>query len=190
MSVLVTNNGIGYLLVGINDVEEKVLLKSGQGSRFPSPILDQDWFYITVEDEEGKREVMKCTQRDGDTLTVRRGQDSTMAISFKADCLVELRPCAGLFNDKVDKDVFNTKIKALEDQIKALEKSLTLKINNVQTTGSADLDAYKKIASDTFLPFTGGDLTGKLTSNSDIVTTAKVQAGSIAITPEPPKEQK
>lgn len=185
MSVLVTNNGIGYLLVGINDVEEKVLLKSGQGSRFPSPILDQDWFYITVEDEEGKREVMKCTQRDGDTLTVRRGQDNTMAISFKADCLVELRPCAGLFNDKVDEDTFANTVASLKAQIKELELALTMKINNVQTTSSADLDAYKQTASETFLPFTGGELIGELRSNSNIITTAKVQAGAIAITPEP-----
>ena len=183
MSALVTNNGVGYLLVGINDVEEKILLKSGQGNRFPSPILDQDWFYVTVEDEEGKREVMRCSQRDGDSLTVKRGQDGTVAISFKADSLVELRPCAGLFGDKVDKDKFEAAVKQLKEQIASLERSLTTKINGVQTSGSAALDTFKEDAAKTYLPFSGGALTGPLTSNSDITTDKKVQAGSFAVTP-------
>lgn len=185
MSVLVTNNGVGYLLTGISETDENVLLKSGQGNRFPLPTPEQDWFFVTVEDRDGNREVMRCVKRDSDTLVVKRGQDGTQARSFKADSLVELRPCAGLFNSKVDQDKFEATIKRLEDQISAMERSLTTKINGVQTSGSAALDAFKKDAASTYLPVTGGALTGPLTSNSDITTDKKVQAGSFAITPAP-----
>ena len=183
MSALVTNNGVGYLLTGIRETDENVLLKSGQGNRFPQPTPDQDWFFVTVEDRDGNREVMRCVKRDSDTLVVKRGQDDTQARAFKADSLVELRPCAGLFNSKVDQDKFEAAVKQLKEQLSSLEHALTTKINGVQTSGSAALNTFKDDVAKTYLPLSGGALTGPLTSNSDITTEKKVQAGSIAITP-------
>ena len=105
MSVLVTNNAVGALLVGISDTETKLLLRPGQGARFPAPVFEKDWFYVTVQDEVGNLELMKCTARDTDSLTVVRAFGGTVAQAFKAACVVELRPWAELFNDKVDYDV-------------------------------------------------------------------------------------
>ena len=189
MSALVTNNGVGYLLTGISETDENVLLKSGQGNRFPQPTPEQDWFFVTVEDRDGNREVMRCVKRDSDTLVVKRGQDDTQARSFKADSLVELRPCAGLFNSKVDQDKFEATIKRLQEQLVEMERSLSTKINGVQTSSSAAVEALKKDTADTYLPLAGGTLTGPLKSNSAISTTATLSAVSIAaksftVTPE------
>ena len=189
MSVLVTNNAVGYLLVGVNDAETSILLKSGQGSRFPSPVLDQDWFYVTVQNEEGEVEVMKCTKRSGDTLTVQRGQDNTTSISFKADSLVELRPCAALFNDKVDYDYLQEQITALQTQISEFKTEINMKFTSLSSTTSSNINEFKELVEDTYLPLAGGALTGELTSSAGITITGAMQAGSFKITPEPEPEE-
>ena len=188
MSVLVTNNAVGYLLVGVNDAETSILLKSGQGSRFPSPVLDQDWFYITVQNEEGELEVMKCTKRSGDTLTVQRGQDGTTGISFKADSLVELRPCAALFNDKADTDYLQEQLEAIQAQISAFKTEVNQKITNLTLTTNTNITEFKELVEDTYLPLAGGTMTGELVSSAGITITGTMQAGSFKITPAPKPE--
>lgn len=183
MSVLVTNNAVGYLLVGVNDAETSILLKSGQGSRFPSPVLDQDWFYVTVQNEEGEMEVMKCTKRSGDTLTVQRGQDNTISLSFKADSLVELRPCAALFNDKVDNDYLAEQLADIQSQMTALKTEMTQKLNNLTSTTTTEIAEFKQFVADTYLPLSGGALTGNVTSSASITISGVLQAGSVKITP-------
>lgn len=189
MSVLVTNNAVGYLLVGVNDAETSILLKSGQGSRFPSPVLDQDWFYITVQNEEGELEVMKCTKRSGDTLTVQRGQDGTTGISFKADSLVELRPCAALFNDKADTDYLQEQLEAIQAQISAFKTEVNQKITNLTLTTNTNITEFKELVEDTYLPLAGGTLTGELVSSAGITITGTMQAGTFKITPAPEPEE-
>lgn len=189
MSVLVTNNAVGYLLVGVNDAETSILLKSGQGSRFPSPVLDQDWFYITVQNEEGEVEVMKCTKRSGDTLTVQRGQDSTTSISFKADSLVELRPCAALFNDKVDEDYLEEQLSALRTEMSELKTEMTQKINSLSATTTTNITEFKEFVADTYLPLAGGTMTGDIVSSAGITISGALQAGSFKITPDPVEDE-
>lgn len=204
MSVLVTNNGTGYLMVGIDAVTTKILLKPDQGARFPAPVPDQDWFYITVEDSEGNREVMKCTSRTSDTFTVLRGQDGTTARPFVADSLVELRPCAGLFNDKVNRDEYErwqreidtlmeefraeitTKLNAqkaeLTTKIEKVEDDLNTKIDDADAASKTDLEDFKTEVSETYLPLAGGTMTGKLTAvDVDVTGTTNLQ-GSTTLT--------
>ena len=185
MSVLVTNNAVGYLLVGVNDAETSILLKSGQGSRFPSPVLDQDWFYVTVQNEEGEMEVMKCTKRSGDTLTVQRGQDGTSSISFKADSLVELRPCAALFNDKVDLDYLNEQLQQMRAEISQFKSDINQKVTDMGSTTNTTINEFKELVADTYLPLKGGTLTGNLVSTASITISGTLQAGTIKITPDP-----
>lgn len=183
MSVLVTNNAVGYLLVGVNDAETSILLKDGQGNRFPAPVLDQDWFYITVENEEGEREVMKCTKRSGDTLTVQRGQDSTTALSFKADSLVELRPCAALFNDKADTDYLNAQLNAIKAEFEEFKTEVNQSITSLSSSTTTNINEFKQLVEDTYLPLAGGTLTGNVTSTAGLTISGTVQAGSFKITP-------
>ena len=184
MSVLVTNNAVGYLQVGVNSAETSILVKPGQGVRFPSPVLDQDWFYITVENEEGDVEVMKCTKRSGDTLTVQRGQDGTVGHDFKADSLVELRPCAGLFNDKVDVDKFNAKIAELQQTIQQFKTEINLRVSELSAETTTYITELKDFVADTYLPLAGGKLTGAVDSTAGITITGILQAGGFKITPK------
>lgn len=184
MSALVTNNGVAYLLVGIDDEEQRILLKSGQGSRFPSPVVDKDWFYITVEDAEGNVEVMRCTQRDNDTLDVVRGSDGTVARSFKADSLVELRPCAGLFNDKVDADVFEAQMAELRAEMAQFRLEMLQRYGTFEVEVDNDLQDIRLDSDDKYMPYTGGTFTGGITVEGDVTATGTAQAGSFQITPE------
>lgn len=173
MSVLVSNNAVGELLVGISDVETALVLRSGQGSRFPAPITGKDWFYITVQDAQGNLETMKCTARNVDTLVVTRAAYGARA--FVADSVVELRPCAELFDDKADAVEFKTFVddttqtqvstdativaltKRLNDAIARFDEAITaLNTKDQQLTNSISdtntaLSNYKTTVSDTYV---------------------------------------
>lgn len=69
-------------------------LKAGEGSKFPSP-SNGDYFLITLYQKFGSgeinHEIVKCTSRTGDNLTVVRAQEGTTAKAFNSGDLVELR---------------------------------------------------------------------------------------------------
>ena len=155
MSALVTNNATGSLLVGISDIDTALLLRAGQGARFPSPVVDQDWFYVTIQDAQGTLELMKCTERDGDTLTVVRGIGGTVAATFNADSIVELRPCAELFNDKVDYDVYNATVQALRAELAAFKTQMNMQFSQLTGTTNTALETQATFNKDTYVPYVG-----------------------------------
>jgi hypothetical protein len=108
MPALVSNNAVGTLASSINDSTTTVVLASGQGALFPAITDAAQYFYITVVDNSNNKEIMKCTGRATDTLTVVRAQDNTSARAFDASCRVELRPVAALHNNYAQKDSANT----------------------------------------------------------------------------------
>lgn len=188
MSVLVTNNGVGELLVGISDVETALVLRSNQGARFPAPIPGQDWFYITVQDSQGNLEVMKCTQRDGDTLTVIRAINNGNALQFNADSVVELRPCAELFNDKADADVLDAKLKEYEELYKTLESNLRQQFKALEATLNEKLQGLESGLAGNYLPLSGGRITGELIVANGIRTTTLTAESLQSGTPVDNKE--
>lgn len=165
MSALVANNAIGELLVGIDNVDVNVLLRPGQGRLFPNPIGGVDWFYITVQDSQGNYEIMRCSVRDGDMLTVQRAADGGIALSFEAGSIVELRACAELFNDKVDKDKFEARIEALRVEINQLLTTLTNTLNT-------NIDTLRTEVKNNFLPLTGGKIKGEVMVTKGVKTSS------------------
>jgi hypothetical protein len=98
MAVLIANDAVGTLASSINDSVLTLALGSGQGALFPNPGAG-DFFYITViRASDGAKEIMRCTARSTDTLTVVRAQDGTTAKSFATSDRVELRPIRAIFN--------------------------------------------------------------------------------------------
>lgn len=95
---LFTNNAASTLALGINDTATTLTVGSGDGALFPSPTGDQ-YFYITVIDSSNNKEIMKCTARSSDTLTVTRAQEGTTARTFSTSDRVELRPTAAGLNN-------------------------------------------------------------------------------------------
>lgn len=104
MSAQMFTNLATSLLAGtINAVATSVQVSTGQGALFPSPGAGQ-YFVVTVEDASGNVEIMKCTSRSTDILTVVRGQEGTTAQSFTANLArVEVRETAGTFNNFLQK---------------------------------------------------------------------------------------
>lgn len=75
---------------GIASGDTSVDVQAGDGALFPNP-SGGDYFYLTLIDSSGNREIVKCTARSTDTLTIDRGEDGTSARAFSADDKIELR---------------------------------------------------------------------------------------------------
>lgn len=89
MPELWTNNARSALASSITDVAVSLPVTSGHGALFPSP-TGGDYFYLTLE-KSGVLEIVKCTARSTDTLTIIRAQQGTSAAAFAAGARVELR---------------------------------------------------------------------------------------------------
>lgn len=77
-----TNNAIGRLGEDLTVGETSIQLANGDGARFPNPNPGQI-FVLTVQHlVEGTMEIMFCTARAGDVLTVERGQEGTDAVEW------------------------------------------------------------------------------------------------------------
>jgi len=98
MAVLLKNNATSRLASSISAAETSLAVTSGDGSKFPSPTAGQ-WFPLAVIKASGVLEIMRCTARSGDVLTVERGQEGTAAQAFTAGDRVELRLTKGVFDE-------------------------------------------------------------------------------------------
>ena len=77
----VKNRAESTLASGITDVATELTLATGEGALFPATN-----FHITIEDE-----ILLCSSRTGDVLTVVREQEGTTAVAHAQDVAVELR---------------------------------------------------------------------------------------------------
>lgn len=97
MSELFTNNASTTLAAGIAIGASSLTVSSGDGALFPSP-SGGDFFRVTLfKKSTGEIEIVKCTSRSSDVLTITRAQESTTALAFNAGDIVELRPTAATF---------------------------------------------------------------------------------------------
>ncbi len=63
-------------------------------SKFPT-LSAGDWFPLTLVKASGQLEVVRCTAKSNNVLTVARAQDGTVQVAFSAGDRVELRLTAG-----------------------------------------------------------------------------------------------
>jgi hypothetical protein len=98
MAILLSNNASAAIASSLTASSTSIILAAGQGGEFPSP-GPSDYFYATLVDSSNNIEIVKCTARSADTLTVVRGQDGTSARSFAVGSLLELRIVAATFTD-------------------------------------------------------------------------------------------
>lgn len=85
----IKNNCASVLNATIDAVQTSLVLVAGGGALFPAAP-----FYLSCE-----YEVMKCTGKSTDTLTVTRGFDGTTAAAHTAGVIVEQRNNAALWTD-------------------------------------------------------------------------------------------
>lgn len=89
-----TNFASSLLAATISNSDLVIQVSVGDGALFPNPTGDQ-FFYAVLNDDAGNVEVVQCTSRSGDLLTVVRGQDNTAAQAFTLGVTrVELRTTA------------------------------------------------------------------------------------------------
>jgi|GEM_PF-6074570 len=72
---LVANNAASRLAVSIGAADTQISLQAGTGSAFPAP--SGDWFPITLIKPSCEFEIVHCTARDTDVLTVVRACEGT-----------------------------------------------------------------------------------------------------------------
>lgn len=103
MGVKFANNAYGTLNASIASGDTSLTLSSGQGARFPS-LGAGDYFYATLIDTSNNLEIVKCTARASDVLTITRGQEGTTARAYTVGDRVELRVTAAGLDDATDID--------------------------------------------------------------------------------------
>lgn len=77
------NNASSTLSAPISSVAVTMVLAAGTGAVFPSPGAGQAFTVSMTDAATGKiTEIMLCTSRTDDTLTVTRGQEGTTAVAW------------------------------------------------------------------------------------------------------------
>jgi len=109
MSVLLKNNAFATTVIAASSSDTALVLKAGTGANFPT-ITGGDYFYLTVANGSSAPEIVKCTAKSGDILTVVRAQEGTAAQAIPAGSIVELRVTAqsviDAINDRVPAENF------------------------------------------------------------------------------------
>ena len=95
------NRAKSALAADITDIATSLTVTADEGTNFPSTYP----FPITIEDE-----ILKCTNRDTDTLTVERAQEGTSAVAHVAGKAVHLRITAKFASD------LHTAVNAIENK--------------------------------------------------------------------------
>ena len=83
----VKNRAVSTLASGISDSDLSLTVATGEGALFPSTYP----FHITIEDE-----ILECTNRSTDVLTVTREAEGTTAAAHTAGKAVKLQITAGV----------------------------------------------------------------------------------------------
>jgi len=93
---LFTNNASSNLAGAINNTALTANLSAGTGALFPNPGANQQ-FALTFHDAATRvnYEVVYVTGRSGDTITMLRGQEGTVAQNWQAGDLADLLITAG-----------------------------------------------------------------------------------------------
>lgn len=103
MTILFANNAKSTCAGPISATGTTLLLAAGQGAFFPNPVNMGDYFCGTFNDQltQTRTEIVHCTARNGDTLTIQRGQEGTSPQAWSAGDLFGNLITAGSMNSFV-----------------------------------------------------------------------------------------
>lgn len=169
MALLVRNNAASTLQSSVTGSTLELNLPSGHGSRFPLP-ASGDFFIVTVQ-EGSAFEIMRCTARNDDELTVQRAQEGTTAQGFSAGSTVTMRITAGVLQ------ALQAELADIADDAAAAAASASAA--NVTATAA---QAAATAAANTRVPLAGGAMTGALSLayNNPAVSLSKQASGQAA----------
>jgi hypothetical protein len=193
MGIKFTNNAEGALASGITAGATTLTLGSGEGDLFPA-VSGSDFFYATIIDVSGNREIIKCTSRTAASnvfTTIVRAQDNTAARAFSAGDKVQLRVTAAVLtqweadmalahNQNTDVGTSSNifQLGTVGPNIK--NNSSVVELKNAGDTAFASLKAHGLTLADALI--IAGTITGvtNLTA-SGIITADDLVAGSSAV---------
>ena len=89
MPAIFRNSAASTLAAQVQVNDTTISVTSGTGNRFPSPAANE-WFFATIQ-SGASYEIVKCTSRAGDILTIARAQDGTSAQLWNAGASIDLR---------------------------------------------------------------------------------------------------
>jgi hypothetical protein len=144
MGIKITNNAYSELAAGLSTSATSITLTTGTGSRFPTlGAGDYFWGTIVAENNVDLMEIVKVTARSGDTLTVVRAQEGTVAGVWSTNDKFQLRITAQTMLDYSD--------------VAHLTGVLPIAQGGTGSTNAADARAALSV-----LSLAGGTLTGEL----------------------------
>lgn len=112
MAQLFTNNAQSTLAANLGAAATSMSVAAGDGAMFPSP-SGGDFFVLTLYKQTGSTEsaieIVKVTARSGDTMTVVRAQEGTVANTYLSGDKVALRLTAGSMNTDAVNEGANNK---------------------------------------------------------------------------------
>ena len=103
MAALFANNAASTLASSITNVATSMSLHAGDGALFPNP-TGSDFFYVTIVNGSNQIEIVKCTARSTDTLTIVRAQEGTTARAYSSGDKVSLRLTAAALGSFLNKE--------------------------------------------------------------------------------------
>ena len=112
------NRAKSALAADITSAVTSLTVTAGEGTKFPSTYP----FPITIEDE-----ILKCTNRSTDTLTVERAQEGTTAAAHATGKAVHLRITAKFASD------LHTAVNTVEDKIAYVSAARAERATSVQS---------------------------------------------------------
>lgn len=97
LTLLAANNAQTVLAAGISSSATSMTVNTGTGSLFPSPSAGTSFFKLTFVDAATGQltEIVHVTARSGDTMTIERGQEGTVARAWSANDIVANMMTAG-----------------------------------------------------------------------------------------------
>ena len=95
-TLIYTNNAVSSLAGPISSTVTSIVLQAGTGAEYPNPSPGQYFTITMIPASSGiPGEIMYCTARSGDTLTVLRGQEGTSPTAYAAGDNVSCQVTAG-----------------------------------------------------------------------------------------------
>lgn len=97
LQLLAANNAQSVLAAGISASATSLTLNTGTGALFPVPVSGTSFFKLTLIDAATGQltEIVHVTARTGDTLTIDRAQEGTLARAWSANDIVANMMTAG-----------------------------------------------------------------------------------------------
>lgn len=155
MTQVFKNNAYASLAAELSAAGTLATLAAGQGARFPSP-AGGDFFLATLilldgNGAETAWEIVKCTARATDGLTIERAQEGTTARIWPVGSRIELRTTAGTLDSFTDV----TQAAAAAPVQSVFGRTGTVTLQSTDVTGAlgfTPLDAAQKSAANGIAP--------------------------------------